>query len=390
MERTLYAVQESTPGPRWQGIYRHRAERYHGWFLQEGEAARPSYAVASGALRQHMPELVPTYERLVDLAGGGDLAARLLALWCPPPYLTGCSQAVWRGERSLLCRNYDYHPERWDGILLASEWTGRRVIGMLDSLWGVLDGINDAGLAVSLAFGGRPTVGRGFGMPLILRYVLETCGNVKEAVAALTRLPSHMSYNVTVLDARDQHRTVYVAPDRPAAVTRRALATNHQRVVEWEAFAHATASLDRERYLSTHLEDPAENPRAASCSDFSSRRCTRPISTTAGVPCTPPSTNRAPPVCPSTGTVPPCSNRLAISTRLRWRCRSPTSRANGFTHDPHRHQPHHRGDHRHPSGTRRQGAAQGDRRGPQGAAEVAQDDHGPAGRADACRGPYPA
>lgn len=260
MERTLYAVQEDAPGPRWESVYHHRAEGYRRWFLREGDAARPSSAAASGALRRHMPELLPVYTRLVDLAGGGDYAARLLALWCPPPYLTGCSQAVWRGERSLLVRNYDYHPALWDGVLLASAWSGRRVIGMLDSLWGVLDGVNESGLAVSLAFGGRPVVGRGFGMPLILRYVLETCGTVRDAVAALTRIPSHMSYNVTLLDSRNQHRTVFVAPDRPAVVTRRRIATNHQRVVEWEAFVHATASLDRERSLRFHCDDPSEDP----------------------------------------------------------------------------------------------------------------------------------
>ncbi len=205
-----------------------------------------------------MPELVPVYERLVDLAGGGDFAARLLALWCPTPYLTGCSQAVWSGTPPILVRNYDYHPALWDGVLLSSAWTGRRVIAMLDSLWGVLDGINEDGLSVSLAFGGRQVVGEGFGMPLILRYVLETCRNVDQGVAALIRVPSHMSYNVTLLDARGQHRTVFLAPDRPPSVTRRALATNHQRVVEWEAFAHATASVDRERYIRARLDDPAE------------------------------------------------------------------------------------------------------------------------------------
>ncbi len=258
MERTLYAIAEEAPGPRWEGLYRLMAEGYRGWFLREGDAARPSFAEASRALRRYMPELVPTYERLVDLAGGGDGVARLLALWCPTPYLTGCSQAVWRGDSPILVRNYDYHPALWDGVQLASRWTGRRVIGMLDSLWGVLDGINEDGLAVSLSFGGRQVVGEGFGMPLILRYILETCGNVDEGVAALLRIPSHMSYNVTLLDADGRHRTVFVAPDRPPAVTNRSLATNHQRVVEWEAFAHATASLDRERHLRARLADPTE------------------------------------------------------------------------------------------------------------------------------------
>ena len=101
--------------------------------------------------------------------------------------------------------------DRWDAVQLATNWTGRRVIGMSDSLWGLLDGMNDDGLAVSLAFGGRKVVGVGFGMPLILRYVLETCCTVDEGVAALLRIPSHMSYNVTLVDAQGAYQTVYVA-----------------------------------------------------------------------------------------------------------------------------------------------------------------------------------
>jgi len=41
-----------------------------------------------------MPELEPTWNRLSELMGGGDAAARFLSMWCPPPYITGCTQAV--------------------------------------------------------------------------------------------------------------------------------------------------------------------------------------------------------------------------------------------------------------------------------------------------------
>jgi predicted choloylglycine hydrolase len=58
---------------------------------------------------------------------------------------------------------------------------------MLDCLWGPLDGVNDTGLAVSLAFGGRPQVAAGFGIPLVIRYVLETCGSTEEATRTLRR-----------------------------------------------------------------------------------------------------------------------------------------------------------------------------------------------------------
>ena len=74
------------------------------WFLREGEAARPSYATSVRMLRAHMPELVPAYERVVELAGGGDLAARMLSLYKPPPYLAACSQGVWTARRRPRAR----------------------------------------------------------------------------------------------------------------------------------------------------------------------------------------------------------------------------------------------------------------------------------------------
>ncbi|MEP7382983.1 MAG: C45 family peptidase [Gemmatimonadota bacterium] len=252
-------MQEAQPGPRWREHWHRLEAGYRAWFEREGDAARPTYLASRRALRTYLPELLPTYERLVEIAGGSDSAARLLSLWCPTPYLTGCSQAIRFGEPNILVRNYDYQPLIWDAVQMATCWSGRRVVGMIDSLWGVLDGINEDGLVVSLAFGGRPIVGEGFGMPLILRYVLETCRDVDEGVAALVRVPTHMSYNVTLLDARGAFQTLFLAPDRAPVVTHRTFATNHQRTVEWDAFAHATASVDRARHLRARLSDPEES-----------------------------------------------------------------------------------------------------------------------------------
>ena len=88
-------------------------------------------------------------------------------------------------------------------------------MGTSDGLWGLVDGMNDAGLAISLTFGGRRVVGDGFGVPLILRYVLQTCETAEEAGEVLARVPTHMSYNVTVLDAKRNYLTAMMAPDRP-------------------------------------------------------------------------------------------------------------------------------------------------------------------------------
>src|SRR5579859_2957217 len=224
---------------------------------REGANARPTEAEARARLKEHMPELVPAWERLTGMITGPD-AGPALALWNPPPFLTGCSQAAVLDGGPALIRNYDWDYRLFDAVVARTAYTGRRVLGMLDCLWGLLDGVNDAGLAVSLTFGGRPQVGEGFGIPLVIRYVLQTCGNAEEAVRALRRLPVHMSYNVTVLDRDGSRATVYLAPDRPARVTSRAVATNYQGKVEWAPYAAAIRTVERQERLEELLAAGAD------------------------------------------------------------------------------------------------------------------------------------
>ncbi len=207
-----------------------------------------------------MPELLPTYETLIDLAGGGDLAARFLSFYNPPPYLSGCSQAIWPGREPLLVRNYDYAPQLSDGIILETKWNGQWVLGMADGLFGMVDGFNEAGLAVSLTFGGRQVVGDGFGVPIIIRYILEFCETAKDATEVLQRIPCHMAYNVTVVDAKRRHLTAYLSPDRGTVITDSPVATNHQERVEWHHHARATATVERERFLLHRLQLHDEPP----------------------------------------------------------------------------------------------------------------------------------
>jgi predicted choloylglycine hydrolase len=253
MELMFQAVSEAAPGPKWRGLFARFWPAYSAWFLSEGIEARQTYLASLRAMKTHMPELVPTYERLCELVGGGDLEARFLSFYCPPPYLSGCSQAVWTGSEPMLVRNYDYAPALSDAVVLESRWNGRRVIGMTDGLWGLVDGMNDSGLAVSLTFGGRRIVGDGFGVPLILRYILEFCGDIKDTVEALKSVPCHMAYNITAVDGAGRHITAYLSPDRDAAITDSRVATNHQERVEWHRHARVTATVERERFLLRRL-----------------------------------------------------------------------------------------------------------------------------------------
>lgn len=258
MRLALNAYGEDRPGARWAEFFAERWPVYRRWWLSQGEAARPTYLACERAMARHMPELFPLWQRLIGLAGGSDLAARFLSGYRPPAYVTGCSQAVWLRDEPVLVRNYDYFPGAWEGALWHTRWQGNTVLGMSDCLWGLLDGINESGLAVSLAFGGRQRAGDGFGIPVILRYVLQTCATVAEAQAALCRVPCHMSYTVTVLDPTGAYSTLFLGPDLPTRASIRRVATNHQGEVHWNAHAMATASVERLKVLTAHLHRPTE------------------------------------------------------------------------------------------------------------------------------------
>ncbi|MFN0057859.1 MAG: C45 family autoproteolytic acyltransferase/hydrolase [Planctomycetota bacterium] len=249
MQRRLEAIIEPDAGEAWQALFDRMWPGYRSWYLREGEAARPTFLDCRSNLRRAMPKLRRTYEGLVELAGGGDIEARFLSLYNPPAFLAGCSQLVHLGDEPILIRNYDYHPQLWEAVLLGSSWTGQRVLAMSDCLWGVLDGINEAGVCVALAFGGRRVTGDGFGAPLILRNLLENCTRTRDAEALLRKSPSHMSYTITVLDRRGEHVTAYLSPDRSPHFTREMIATNHQLRVEWPEHAAATATVERRCHL---------------------------------------------------------------------------------------------------------------------------------------------
>ncbi|MEZ4722489.1 MAG: C45 family peptidase [Flavobacteriales bacterium] len=195
----------------WSKLFKKTWPAYERWFLKEGLKARPGYLTSLSALEQFLPELAPIYKDRCEEAGGGDLASRFLSMYCPPPYMSGCSQIAWVKDSPLLIRNYDYSPRYFEGVLTKSNWI-KSVIGMSDCTWGLLDGINEDGLCVSLTFGGRRLVGKGFGIPIVIRYCLETCSTVPEALEKLSNIPVHMAYNVTLLDAIGRYATIYFTP----------------------------------------------------------------------------------------------------------------------------------------------------------------------------------
>ena len=111
--------------------------------------------------------------------------------------------------------------------------------------------MNDDGLVASLTLGGSGN-GLGFSVILMLRYVLETCSSVREATAALCRIPVAQTQNVTLLDRTGDHATLFLGPDREPAVTRLRICTNHQEVA-----SPASGSALRAGVLNEALGEPS-------------------------------------------------------------------------------------------------------------------------------------
>jgi len=211
------------------------------------------------AFANTMPELVPLLDRLVALAGeDADGLTRFLTLYQPPAFLTGCSQLSLSKHGTHLIRNYDYAADRFEATVVRTGFL-QPVLFVSDCIWGALDGINGSGLAISLAFGGDDRVAPGFGIPVIVRYLLEVSVSVGDALARLETLPSHMRYNLTLADATGEHVTVFLgAGEEPMRMAPRPLATNHQDGLVRRPYHHAVGSHDRAIFLANRAKDPGE------------------------------------------------------------------------------------------------------------------------------------
>ena len=245
-------IKEEEIGEKWLRHWERVWPHCKNWYISEGLIRRPGYQSCLTAIETYMPEIMPIYTKLTEVVGGDDIPSRYLSLYNPPPFLVGCSQAIWEQDELFLIKNYDYGPTLFERTLFSSNWL-KPVMGLLDCAWGILDGINGSGLIASLTFGGKKEVGEGFGAPLILRYILETCDTVAEAKLKIKSIPCHMAYNVTLLDSSGKYTKVFLAPNKKASFKDDPVSTNHQEKIEWLEYAHFSKTLQRYNLSLIHI-----------------------------------------------------------------------------------------------------------------------------------------
>jgi len=239
----------------WRAVFDDYWPVYKAWYTEKkGDDVSPqALKSAHRQLASIMPEMLPLYETLLEAGNDCPVAAQFLTGYQPPAYLVNCSQAILLDEEPLLIRNYDLSPDMSENLLTHSDWLGQEIIGSNECLWGLDDGMNKSGLATSITFGGSKQVGNGFGIPFVMRYMLQICDNVRQAIKLLQRVPSHMAYNVTLVDRHGDFATVMLAPGRSATVTRERCITNHQGRVTWPEQAVFSNTIERKRFLDNLL-----------------------------------------------------------------------------------------------------------------------------------------
>lgn len=191
LHRRFSGLSEGPVGAVWQNLLQAHWPGWRDWYLARGGTTAATTREAERALRRHMPEMVNLHDRLSAALPEDPVLREFLTFWCPPRYLVSCTQAASTDrEGAFLMRNYDLDPALSEATLLCSAWRGRQVMGMVEGLCGLSDGMNEDGLALSLSFGGRIVAGQGFGIPLIIRYVLETCTDVQDGSRRCARCPA--------------------------------------------------------------------------------------------------------------------------------------------------------------------------------------------------------
>lgn len=186
VQKTFHAidVDDGSDG-RWAAHLRTLFPQAAGWLTDDGRTTEGARR-ARKLFEEHMPELVPLLDRLAEQVDH-PAARAFLTMAALKPFFSACTQI---GGHGRLVRNYDFPPDQWEATTVRSRFL-RPVIGMQEVGWGLLDGMNDAGLAVSLTFGGRKASGPGFAVNIVLRYLLETCETVTEAVDRAPDDPGH-------------------------------------------------------------------------------------------------------------------------------------------------------------------------------------------------------
>lgn len=183
-------------------------------------AERMEYAMACEPVyRRYYPEILEEIWGLSEgqQCDGQILKTVLFSMYAIPPFSCCSCFAVSDGENALLGRNSDFLTELEKlnmNVIYRLSDGAYAFTGNTTAFVEMEDGVNEHGLAAGLTtvapFVRRP----GFNAGLLLRYLLEKCRSVPEAIAALNSIPIASPLTLTMADASGSIAVAECLPGR--------------------------------------------------------------------------------------------------------------------------------------------------------------------------------
>ncbi|MCG1009355.1 acyl-CoA--6-aminopenicillanic acid acyltransferase [Salinicoccus sp. ID82-1] len=147
-----------------------------------------------------------------------------LAHYRVSPRDSGCSVYI---DDDVFIRNYDYHPNTYDGMYkLFKPDQGYAHIGPASRVTGRMDGMNEHGLVMAYNFMNRKQPADGFTCFIIGRFILELCRTAEEARHLLMDLPHRGGFSYIIQDKED-HSFLAETSARGLAFRDTHICTNH-------------------------------------------------------------------------------------------------------------------------------------------------------------------
>ncbi|WP_411842016.1 C45 family autoproteolytic acyltransferase/hydolase [Salinicoccus sp. HZC-1] len=165
-----------------------------------------------------------------------------LAHYRVSPRDSGCSVYL---DNNNFIRNYDYHPNTYDGMYkLFQPDKGFAHIGPASRVTGRMDGMNEHGLIMSYNFMNRKQPFDGFTCFIIGRFILEVCRNADDAKQLLKELPHRGGFSYIVQD-KNNESFIAETSARDIAFRQANICTNHYETLDKENRRYLVDSLER-------------------------------------------------------------------------------------------------------------------------------------------------
>jgi len=200
--------------PRFRGRYYDMGYRY-GKLMKKNNAHIPALEKMTAekkefgkkciaVCREVFPEAVEELQGLTDgmELSSGSLAEWIFCIYCYE-YIRGCTCFAFKdGQNIIFGRNSDFFIEIRNVCesALYKPDGGYAFIGNSTAMVQMEDGYNEHGLAIGLTYIFPRIFRPGLNAGILLRYILERCRTVKEAIQALYVLPISSSQTFTMID----------------------------------------------------------------------------------------------------------------------------------------------------------------------------------------------